>query len=101
MVESFKYDRGMRVYTVGDFGMELSGSWLFTRLKEMGCDICTYSYNDDKVDLYGHYPRATFVGIKKFIYDNYPYISLVEPRIYGIRIHFKTKISFNYNSLQI
>ena len=98
-MESFKYDKGMKVYTVYDWGMELSGKWLFNRLGELGCDICTYSYNDDKLDLYGEYPKDTFIGIKKFFYDNYPYSSLVEPRKYGIRIHFKTKISFNYNSL--
>ncbi len=91
------YDNGKRVYSLWDNSMELSGGFLFEKLRDFGCEIQTYSYNENKVDLYGTYPKSKFVEIKKFFYDNYPYTAVIEPRTYGIRIHFKIKVTFAFS----
>ena len=95
----FKYDRGQRVYSMNGPRMEIYGSWLFGKLREIGCDICTYSYNDNEINLWGAYPRSKIIEIKRFFYDNYPYTSIVEPRTCGLRILFKTKVLFYYSSI--
>jgi len=90
-----RYAEGMDIYTIDDGCLEVSPKWLFSKLSVMGCDISTYSYNENKIDIYGEYPKSKFIEIKKFFYDNYPFVSIIEPRKYGIRVHFKveTKIS--------
>ena len=87
------YQGDYKIYSISNDHLEISGDFLFKKLEEFGCGICTFSYDEKHIDLYGTYPRSKFIKIKKFIYDEYPYTSNIEPRKYGLRIYFKIKSS--------
>lgn len=92
-VYSTIYDGGKQVYTIWNDKMEINPSWIFPKLKNMGCDICTYSYYENVIDLFGTYPKEKFIQLKKFFYDFFPYTLTIEARTYGVRIHFQIDIS--------
>ena len=91
------YIDGKRVYSLWNNCMELYGGFLFGKLREFGCEIATYSYDENRIDLYGAYPKHKIIEIKKFFHDNYPYTAVIEPRTYGLRIYFKIKVTFAFS----
>lgn len=83
-----------KIYSIYENNIEIFGEFIFDSLSKLGWQYAAYSYCNNFIDLYGDYPRANFLKIKKFIYDNYPLIHRIEPRKYGIRIFFKVQAKF-------
>ena len=65
----------------------------------MGCDLNSYQYGENNIELFGNYPKDKIISIKKFFHDNYPCIRTVEPRKMGIKIYFLCKITLMYGGL--
>jgi len=94
------WEGGLRVYSYNGDELEIDGEWLMMKIENhFGWEVISYANNIDYLDLYGSYSMGKIIEIKKFIYDTYPCVGMVEPRLNSIRIHFKTKINFIYNSL--
>lgn len=92
-VYSTTYDGGKQIYTIWNGKMEINPAWLFPKMSNIGCEICTYSYYENKIDLFGNYPKEKFIQLKKFFYDSFPYTSTIEARNYGLRIHFQIPVT--------
>jgi hypothetical protein len=78
--------------------MELSTTWLFKKLREIGCSLETYQYDKNSIELFGNYPKEKYTTIKRFFYDNYPCVHRVEIRKMGIKIYFLCNVSLMYGS---
>lgn len=99
MDHSSVWDSGYRVYSLWGTNMELSTNWLFKKIREMGCELTTYHYSDNSIELFGEYPKDKITEIKKFFHDNYPCVRKIEPRKMGIKIFFLCKITLMYGGL--
>lgn len=88
-----------KVYSIDDRYIEIYGRFIFKKMRQLGWEVCTYSYNGNYIDLYGGYPKNKFIQMKKFFYDEYPFVIEVQPRVYGIRIYFSDKVVVIYSSL--
>ena len=94
------WEGGLKIFSYNENGLEIDGGWLFRKLlSHHNWEIISYAGYDYHIDLHGNYPKGKIIELKKFFYDTYPCVSLVEPRSYSLRIHFKTIINFTYNSL--
>jgi hypothetical protein len=92
------YKNGKTVFVENNGRIEISIFWLEDKMNEFGFQIDTFSYLPYAINLYGAYPKLQSVDIKKFFYDNYPYVILVETKRYGFRINFSKKVRVVYNS---
>lgn len=89
------YQDGTLIYNIFDDVMVICGDWLFDKLRELSCEIFTYSNHGNYIDLHGSYLKENVIKIKKFLYDNYQFVSIVETRKYGFRVHFKIEVNIS------
>ena len=93
-----KYEGDLRIYSIWKNCLEIPSTFLFKKLRGMGCDFASFTFDNDCINLYGAYDHSRVTEIKRFFYDIYPMVAKVEPRKFGVTIYFKTKISLINNN---
>lgn len=97
MGEFINFQDNTITYKIVDEDIEIRGQWLFDKMLKFGWNIISYFTKNDELHLYGVYSDNRIIEIKKFFYDNYPYVLSVSPQNAEVYIYFSTKVNFILN----
>jgi len=89
------WEDNVLIWRYNDNILTIKSDWIYNKLiNDFDFEVSIYSNTDRYVSLNGYYIKNKTMEIKKFFFDNYPFIEKVTPMKYGIDIFFKCRIKY-------